>query len=98
MPAGASSCAISNFQKRCTSVYIEFQMRLRYELEDIKREIKDWANRHQIVCSQKTIKFTHRLGFNKEEHFTLFSLTWNPDLVEKPWLRYKIINVSNERY
>ena len=79
-------------------MYIEFQMHLRYELEDIKREIKKWADLHQIVHTQKTIKFTHRLGFNKEEHFTLFSLTWNPDLEEKPWLRYKIINVHNERY
>ena len=98
MPAGVNNYAISNFQKRCTNVYIEFQMRLWYELEDIKREIKEWADRHKVVHTQKTIKFTHRLGFNKEEHFTLFSLTWNPELEEKPWLRYKIINVHNERY
>lgn len=79
-------------------MYVEFQMRLHYELEDIKQEIKRWADRHQIVYTQKTIKYTHRLGFNKDDHFTLFSMTWNPDLTKKPWLKYRIVNIHNEKY
>lgn len=80
-------------------MYIQFDVRYNTELEDIKREIKSWADRHGIRYSQKTIKYTHRLGFDHDGDFTVFFMTWNPvDLDKRPWLKYQTINIANERY
>ena len=61
-------------------------------LNYIKLDIVDWATRYNIPYTQKTIKYTHRLGFNKNEHFSLFSMTWNSKIP------FRIINVNNEKY
>ena len=77
-------------------MYIEFQLprgdEYGLELEYIKVEIVDWATKYNIPYTQKTIKYTHRLGFNKNEHFSLFSMTWNSKIP------FRIINVNNEKY
>jgi len=80
-------------------VYIRFECRLQYQLEDIKREVKAWADRYGVRYTYKTIKYYHRVGFDNEKNFSLFSMTWNPvDLELRPWLEYQIINIQNERY
>ena len=79
-------------------MYVEFQlprnMGTRIMAEAIKAEIAIWADRYQVpvsAYSQKTIKYTHRLGFNHERYFTLFSMTWDK-------YDYQIVNIANERY
>ncbi len=60
----------------------------------IMAEVAVWANRYGVSdsdYSQKTIKYTHRLGFNKEKHFSLFSMTWDK-------FTYQIVRIENERY
>ena len=65
-------------------------------------EVALWANKYQIpnsAYSQKTIKYTHRLGFNNEKYFSLFTMTWQADQEEiSSWLRFQIINIENEKY
>ena len=64
-----------------------------HKLSLIKKEIQDWCTKYEVVgWSQKTIKYTHRLGFNDEKYFSLFSMTWNADFP------FQIVNVANERY
>ena len=78
-------------------MYIEFQLppSLRNQVAAaIKAEVAIWANRYGVPdsdYSQKTIKYTHRLGFTKEKHFSLFSMTWN-------MFDYQIVRIENERY
>ena len=80
-------------------MYLRFDVRYNTELEDVKREIHEWALRQNVRYSQKTIKYHHRVGFDHEKHFTLFTMTWNPDKLEhRPWLKYQLIDVQNERY
>ncbi len=80
-------------------MYIRFDVRYNNELEDIKKEVKIWAERYGVRYTYKTIKYHHRVGFDKDEHFSLFAMTWNPaDTELRPWLRYQIIDVVNERY
>ena len=62
------------------------------KLEIIKEEIKNWADRYGVAYTQKTVKYTHRLGFNSEKHFSLFSMTWTENIP------YKMVNIVNERY
>ena len=59
----------------------------------IRAEVAVWAERYGVPASdysQKTIKYTHRLGFNKQEHFSLFSMTWNK-------FDFKIVRVEDQR-
>jgi hypothetical protein len=80
-------------------VYLRFDIRRSSELEDIKQEIKNWADRYGVRYTHKTIKYHHRVGFDRDEHFTLFGMTWNPENMDKrPWLKHTLINIENERY
>jgi hypothetical protein len=73
-------------------VFIEFSLpennSYNYVLTLIKLNIVDWATQQQIPYTEKTIKYTHRLAFNQDEHYTIFSMTWNPT----PNLEFKIID------
>ena len=63
-------------------------------LNAIKASIQLWADRYEIPASgysQKTIKYTHRLGFNRDEYFSLFSMTYTD-------FAFKIVKIENERY
>lgn len=77
-------------------MYIEFQLphdeSYGYVLELIKVEIVDWATKYNVSYTQKTIKYTHRLGFNNDKHFSLFSMTWTTQIP------FQIINIANEKY
>ena len=80
-------------------MYLRFDVRWTSELEDIKQEVKAWAERYGVRYTHKTIKYHHRVGFDKDEHFTLFSMTWNPeDIDRRPWLKHTIINIQGEKY
>jgi hypothetical protein len=80
-------------------VYIRFDIRYTNELEDIKQEVKNWAERYGIRYTYKTIKYHHRVGFDHNEHFSLFAMTWNPKELElRPWLKYQLVNVVGEKY
>ncbi len=78
-------------------MYVQFDLPqgLTYVIvEAIKSSITVWANKYQIPStdySQKTIKYTHRLGFNRQEHFSLFSMTYTD-------FDFRIVNVQNEKY
>jgi hypothetical protein len=79
-------------------MYVEFQLpagvSTRVMSEFIKSAVTEWAKKYQVPdsdYSQKTIKYTHRLGFNKEKYFSLFSMTWDG-------FEYQIVRIENERY
>ena len=80
-------------------MYLAFEkIKWRPDLEEIQEEIKLWANRHGVRYSTKFIKGVLRVGFDKESDFTLFTMTWAPDLEESPNLECRIVNIQNERY
>lgn len=80
-------------------MYIRFEVYYVDDLDDIKEEIEKWAIRYGVRYSSKTIKQYHRVGFDREEHFTLFGLTWDPTNIDRrPWLKYELIDIINERY
>ena len=60
----------------------------------IKSSISLWAHKYNIPdsgYSQKTVKYTHRLGFNRDEYFSLFSMTYTD-------FNFRIVNIENEKY
>lgn len=76
-------------------MYIEFQLpddeSYGLVLGMLKLDIVDWATQYNIPYTQKTVKYTHRLAFDKEQHYSLFSMTWKN-------LEYKMINVGVQKY
>ena len=79
-------------------MYLAFNPKWQPELEEIQQELKAWASRYSVRYTTKFVKGVLRVGFNKDSDFTLFTMTWVPDLEESPYLGYKIIRVQNERY
>jgi hypothetical protein len=79
-------------------VYLTFTPKWRPDLEDIQQELAAWASRYNVRYTTKFIKGVLRVGFDKETDFTLFTMTWAPDLEENPNLAYKVVNIVNERY
>lgn len=78
-------------------MYIEFDLPpgLRNAVAGaIKAAVCLWADTYDIPRSsyrQKTVKYTHRLSFDNEQHYSLFSLTWKD-------YDYKMVNVGVDRY
>lgn len=78
-------------------MYIEFDLPPSFRdavAESIKASIALWAKKYEIPdsgYSQKTIKYTHRLGFNRDEYFSLFSMTYTN-------FDFRIVRIENERY
>jgi hypothetical protein len=86
-------------------MYIEFRLPpggrgAGYALSIIKQEVEKWAERYQVKYTEKTIKYTHRVAFDQDEYYSLFSMTWNPENINKysNWLSFSIMNIGNERY
>jgi hypothetical protein len=72
-------------------MYIVFDVRFQQDLDLVKQQIADWAERYQVPYTQKTIKYQHRLGLNREKDFTLFYMTWEG-------VPYQTVNIGNEGY
>ena len=80
-------------------MYLRFNVRYEDEVADIRHEIHTWSERYGVRYSSKLIKNHLRFGFDRDEHFSLFAMTWNPvELDKRLWLKYQIIDVTNERY
>ena len=80
-------------------MYLRFQVRYEDEVADIRQEVHNWASRYGVRYSSKLIKNHLRFGFDHDKQFSLFAMTWNPSNPElRPWLKYQIIDVQNERY
>ena len=72
-------------------MYIVFDVIYQHELDIVKQQIAQWAERYQVQYSQKTIKNQHRLGLNRDKDFTLFHMTWTG-------VSYQLIDNGNEKY
>jgi hypothetical protein len=64
-------------------MYIEFRLPQQpisagWTLKAIKKLLASWSQQYQIEYTEKTIKYTHRVAFNDDRHYSLFSLTWSP--------------------
>ena len=68
-----------------------------HALDQIKHEIEAWAKKHNVRYTQKTVKYTHRLAFDDDTMYTLFSMTWNPEH-QFSWMNFRIVNIANETY
>lgn len=66
-------------------MYIEFRlptgaggMAAQYTNSVLNRNLHSWSDQYNIAYNKKIHKWTVRVTFDKDEHYTLFALTWCP--------------------
>lgn len=66
-------------------MYIEFQlptgaggMAAQYINSVLNRNLHEWSDRYQIAYNKKIHKYTVRVTFDNDDHYTLFAMTWQP--------------------
>ena len=86
-------------------MYLEWQlprgsggMAAQYVSSILKKELQAWYVRYKLPYRLKTIKYTIRLTFDDDVHYTAFAATWQPKNQQyKDWLRYRVIDNLNNR-
>jgi hypothetical protein len=73
-------------------MYLEFQLPkdggYGATLGAYKIAIARWANKQGINYADKNIKYKYRVTFDRDEYYTVFTLTW-----DSPF-EYKIIDIK----
>jgi len=59
----------------------------------IRRALIDWSQKYGISYTEKTVKYTHRVCFENPDHYSFFSLTWNPDSKFHSLSRFQIVDI-----
>lgn len=66
-------------------MYIEFQlptgaggMAAQYVNSVLNRNLHDWSDKYQIPYNKKLHKYTVRVTFDDDTHYSIFAMTWNP--------------------
>lgn len=61
----------------------------------LNRQLHDWADKHGVAYNKKIVKWTARITFDDDRHYTLFALTWEPQGKHRSWLNYEFIEPMN---
>lgn len=66
-------------------MYIEFRlptgaggMAAQYTNSVLNRNLHAWSDQYNIPYNKKIHKWTVRITFDNDQHYTLFAMTWNP--------------------
>lgn len=88
-------------------MYIEFRLPYnvgqksnfgaRIALKVIRDEMQVWGERYGIAYREKTIKYTHRITFDREETYSFWAMTWNADQKYHATNRYRIVSDLNNK-
>lgn len=72
-------------------MYIEFRlptgaggMAAQYVNSVLNRNLHEWSDRYQIPYNKKVYKWTVRVTFDNDQHYSLFALTWQPQTEHMP--------------
>jgi hypothetical protein len=53
----------------------------------LKKELEQWSKKYQIPYQTKLHKYTVRITFYDDKHYTIFALTWSPNPAKfKSWI------------
>jgi hypothetical protein len=65
----------------------------------IHTDLQSWQDQHGIVLRSKNIKYTIRVTFDQDLHYTLFAATWNPKKSRffQDYFNFRIISDLNNR-
>jgi hypothetical protein len=84
-------------------MYIEFDIRDNDNMIDgyanrmINRALHEWSDRYQIPYNTKTVKYTKRITFDQDEHYSLFAMSWNPAEDLHALSKWRIVSDLNNK-
>ena len=85
-------------------MYIEFSLpngsagqAAAHSLIIIRKALVTWAEKYNIYYTEKTIKYSHRVAFDDDAHYSLFAMTWNPDRRYYALGKWRIVSDLNNK-
>ena len=85
-------------------MYIEFQLpsgaagqAAAHANRIITLALHEWSDKYQIPYATKLHKYKRRVTFDKDEHYSFFSMTWNPDKKYHALGRWRIVSDLNNK-
>lgn len=63
----------------------------------INNHLIEWSNRYQIPYTSKIVKYTKRITFEQDEHYSIFAMTWNPGKKYPALERWRIVSDLNNK-
>ena len=63
----------------------------------INNALHAWSDRYEIPYNTKIIKYTKRITFDQDEHYSLFAMTWNPDRKFYALSKWRIVSDLNNK-
>jgi len=85
-------------------MYIEFSLpngsagqAAAHSLIIIRKALVEWSTKYGILYSEKTIKYSHRVCFDDDAHYSLFAMTWNQDRRYYALGKWRIVSDLNNK-
>jgi hypothetical protein len=80
-------------------MYIEFSLNpdIDHVNRIVTRALHEWSDRYNIPYNVKNIKYTKRITFDDDTHYSLFAMTWNPDKKYHALSRWRIVSDLNNK-
>ena len=63
----------------------------------INKYLHEWSDRYNIPYNTKTVKYSKRITFDDDAHYSLFAMTWNPDRRYYALGKWRIISDLNNK-
>ena len=63
----------------------------------INNALHTWSDRYGIPYNTKIVKYTKRITFDQDEHYSLFAMTWNPDRKFYALGKWRIVSDLNNK-
>ena len=63
----------------------------------INNALHEWSDRYNIPYNTKIVKYTKRITFDRDEYYSLFAMTWNPDRKFYALGKWRIVSDLNNK-
>jgi len=63
----------------------------------ITKALHEWSDRYNIPYKVKNIKYTKRITFDDDAHYSLFAMTWNTERRFYALGRWRIVSDPNNK-
>lgn len=63
----------------------------------VTQALQTWSDRYNIRYNTKLHKYTRRVTFDDDAHYSLFAMTWNPDRKYYALGRWRIVSDLNNK-
>lgn len=81
-------------------MYIEFRLpseQAGFSNMILNNALHEWSDKYDIPYNTKIVKFTKRITFDKDEHYSLFAMTWNRNQAWSVLDRWRIVSDLNNK-